>query len=68
MKLLRVGAKGKEKPAILDNNKIKDLSAHVEDFNPNYLNFEIITKLKKISKNYNNSSYGKYLEDIVNFK
>ena len=48
MKLLRVGAKGKEKPAILDNNKIKDLSAHVEDFNPNYLNFEIITKLKKI--------------------
>ncbi len=48
MKLLRVGVKGKEKPAILDNNKIKDLSAHVEDFNPNYLNFEIITKLKKI--------------------
>ena len=26
------------------------------------------SKLKKISKNYNNSSYGKYLEDIVNFK
>ena len=48
MKLLRVGAKGKEKPAILDNNKIKDLSSHVEDFNPNYLNFETITKLKKI--------------------
>ena len=48
MKLLRVGEKGKEKPAILYNNKIKDLSAHVEDFNPNYLNFEIITKLKKI--------------------
>ena len=48
MKLLRVGGKGKEKPAILDNNKIKDLSSHVEDFNPNYLNFETITKLKKI--------------------
>ena len=48
MNLLRVGAKGKEKPAILDNNKIKDLSSHVEDFNPNYLNFETITKLKKI--------------------
>ena len=48
MKLLRVGGKGKEKPAILNNSKIKDLSSHVEDFNPNYLNFETITKLKKI--------------------
>jgi len=33
MKLLRVGKKGKEKPAVLDkNNKIRDLS-------PDYLNF-----------------------------
>ena len=33
MKLLRVGKKGKEKPAVLDkNNKTRDLS-------PDYLNF-----------------------------
>ena len=48
MKLLRVGTKGKEKPAIIINNKIKDLSSHIEDLNPKNLNFETISKLQKI--------------------
>ena len=47
MKLLRLGQKGKEKPAILDNGgKIRDISSHVEDLNPHYLNFETISKLQ----------------------
>ena len=50
MKLLRVGLRGKEKPALLDkNNKIRDLSSIVKDFNPNSLNFENILKLKNIN-------------------
>ena len=49
MKLLRCGNKGKEIPAALDKNgKIRDLSSHVSDFNPETLNFETLTKLKKI--------------------
>ena len=49
MKLLRVGQKGKEKPAALDKDgKIRDLSSQVKDFNPDYLNFEIINKLQNI--------------------
>jgi len=48
MKLLRVGEKGKEKPAVLDiNKKIRDISSLIEDLNPNYLNFETISKLQK---------------------
>ena len=47
MKLLRVGQKGKEKPAILDKDgKIKDISSHIKDLNPNHLNFDTISKLK----------------------
>ena len=35
MKLLRVGEKGKEKPAILDTDgKIRDISSHINDLNP----------------------------------
>jgi len=50
MKLLRVGEKGKEKPAILDkNNKVRDLSSHIKDFNPENLKFEIILKLKNLN-------------------
>ena len=50
MKLLRVGQKGKEKPAILDKNgKIRDLSSNIKDLNPESLNFETINKLKKIN-------------------
>ena len=49
MKLLRVGQKGNEKPAVLDENKkIRDISSHIEDLNPNYLNFETISKLQSV--------------------
>ena len=48
MKLLRVGESGKEKPAIVDSeNKIRDLSKIIEDFNPDNLNFENLDKIKK---------------------
>ncbi len=47
MKLLRVGEKGKEKPAILDaNGKIRDISSHINDLNPENLNFETMSKIK----------------------
>ena len=50
MKLLRVGAKGKEKPAALDKNgKIRDISSLVEDLNPYYLNFEKMNKLNAVN-------------------
>jgi len=50
MKLLRVGPKNREKPAILDQNgKIRDISSHIKDFNPENLNFEIVNKLIKIN-------------------
>ena len=49
MKLGRVGDKGKEKPALLDKNgKIRDISSHIKDLNPDNLNFEKISKLKNI--------------------
>ena len=49
MKLLRVGTKGNERPAILDKNgKIRDLSSQIKDLSPNNLNFETISKLKNI--------------------
>ena len=49
MKLLRVGNKGTEKPALLDKNgKIKDISSHIKDLTPDNLNFENISKLKNI--------------------
>ena len=48
MKFLRVGEFGKETPAVLDNeNKIRDLSKIIQDFNPENLNFEILDKIKK---------------------
>jgi len=47
MKLLRVGQKRKEKPAALDKEgKIRDISSHIKDLNPDYLNFETISKLQ----------------------
>ena len=47
MKLLRVGLKGNEKPAALDKDgKIRDISSHISDLNPDNLNFETITKLQ----------------------
>ena len=47
MKLLRVGQKGQEKPAALDKDgKIRDLSSHISDLNPDHLNFETISNLQ----------------------
>ncbi len=47
MKLLRVGQKGSEKPAALDKDgKIRDISSHIKDLNPDHLNFETISKLQ----------------------
>ena len=49
MKLLRVGEKEKEVPAILDKqNKIRNLSNYIDDFNPNTLNFSTINRIKKL--------------------
>ena len=47
MKLLRIGSLGKEKPVVLDKDgKYKDLSSHIEDLNPNSLNFETFSKIQ----------------------
>ena len=44
---LRVGPKGNEKPAALDKDgKIRDISSHISDLNPENLNFASITKLQ----------------------
>ena len=49
MKLLRVGTKGNEKVAVLDKEgKIRDISSHVSDLNPESVNFETISKLQGI--------------------
>ena len=47
MKLLRIGELGFEKPALLDKeNKYRDLSSIIKDFNPDTLNFETLEKIK----------------------
>jgi len=49
MKFLRLGDKGKEKPAIIDKEgKFRDISSQVSDLNPDCLNFETISKLQKL--------------------
>ncbi len=49
MKLLRYGSKGAEKPGILDmNDKIRDLSSHVEDIDPSSISPAQIEKLASI--------------------
>ncbi len=49
MKLLRVGEKGKERPAIIDKDgKIKDISSHIQDLNPDHLNLDTISKLESV--------------------
>ena len=49
MKLLRVGTKGNERPAILDKKgRIRDLSSQIKDLSPDNLNFDTISKLKNI--------------------
>ena len=50
MKLLRVGEKGKEKPAIIDsNNIIRDLSTKIKDFDSDNLKIDTISKLKNLN-------------------
>tara|TARA_B100000902_G_C27171148_1_gene843879 strand:+ start:283 stop:1125 length:843 start_codon:yes stop_codon:yes gene_type:complete len=49
MKLLRLGNKGKEKPAIIDSDgDYRDLSSIINELNPDTLNFETIEKIKHI--------------------
>ena len=49
MKLLRVGQHGQEKVAAIDSeNKIRDLSSHIDDLNPDTINFKTLEKLQKI--------------------
>ena len=49
MKLLRVGEKNKEKPAILDKDgNMRDISMHISDLDPTNLNFETFEKIKQI--------------------
>ena len=50
MKLLRCGPLNKEKPAVLDKNgKIRDISSHIDDLNPQNISFTNFEKLKKIN-------------------
>ncbi len=49
MKLLRLGNKEKEKPAILDKEgNYRDLSSIINDLNPDNLNFQTINKINKL--------------------
>ena len=49
MKLLRVGEKNKEKPAILDKDgNLRDISKYINDLDPTNLNFETFEKIKQI--------------------
>ena len=49
MKLLRIGKKNYEKPAILSKDgKIIDISSCIKDFNPDNLNFETISKIQSV--------------------
>ena len=73
MKLLRVGLPGKEKPAIIDNEKnFRDLSKVVSDFNPQNLNFDTIEKINQKNINSlpllnNNERIGSCVTNPVNF-
>ena len=50
MKLLRCGPLNKEKPAALDKNgKIRDISSHIDDLNPQNISFTNLEKLKNIN-------------------
>ena len=73
MKLLRVGEFGKELPAVLDKeNRIRDLSKVVKDFNSENLNFEILdiikkTDLKKLPLVNDNERIGSCITKPANF-
>ena len=73
MKLLRVGEFGNEIPAVLDDeNKIRDLSKIIQDFNPDNLNFENLDKIKKtdiksLAQLDNSQRIGACITEPVNF-
>tara|TARA_Y100000996_G_scaffold38484_1_gene26755 strand:- start:295 stop:1137 length:843 start_codon:yes stop_codon:yes gene_type:complete len=80
MKLLRIGDLGKEKPVILDKDeKYRDLTSHIDDLDPNSLNFETFSKiqsldpstLQEVSKNQRIGSCisrpGKFIAIGLNF-
>ena len=73
MKLLRVGELGKEVPAVIDDeNKIRDLSKIVEDFNSANLNFETLenikrTNLKSLPQIKGNQRIGSCITNPANF-
>jgi len=49
MKFLRCGSIGNEKPAALDKEgKIRDLSSHIHDLNPENINFTNLEKIRKV--------------------
>jgi len=49
MKLVRYGAKGAEKPGLLDaSGQLRDLSSEVEDFHPHLLTLELTGRLSRI--------------------
>lgn len=49
MRLVRYGAKGAEKPALLDHTGVlRDLSAHVEDITPDVLAPEMLAQLSRL--------------------
>jgi len=53
MKLLRVGKKGQEIVAILDpENKVRDISSHIQDLNPSTFNEDNLQELKKLNFNH----------------
>jgi 5-carboxymethyl-2-hydroxymuconate isomerase len=49
MKLVRYGAKGAEKPGLLDaSGQLRDLSSEVEDFHPHLMTFELTSRLSRL--------------------
>tara|TARA_B100001093_G_scaffold497225_1_gene543901 strand:+ start:609 stop:1445 length:837 start_codon:yes stop_codon:yes gene_type:complete len=50
MRLLRVGSKGQEIVCALDkNNKIRDISSHIQDLNPDTINFKNLKLIENIN-------------------
>ena len=50
MKLVRYGAKGAEKPGLIDGSgQLRDLSAEVEDFRPQDMTFEFTDRLARLN-------------------
>jgi 2,4-didehydro-3-deoxy-L-rhamnonate hydrolase len=50
MKLVRYGAKGAEKPGLIDGSgQLRDLSAEVPDFRPELMTFDLIERLARLN-------------------